>query len=216
HGVIVEKYTINNCISRVLSAKGAWEKVLEAAHQPELQIVVSNTTEAGIVPDYCDVSAMPPSTFPGKLLALLYRRYTIFQGDGRYGMVILPTELITDNGDKLKQIILDLAEENGLDAAFKNWLENANYFCNTLVDRIVVGMSPATASNNLGSALPYEDKLMIMTEPFRLWAIETDSERVKDILSFAPADHGVILAPSIEKFKQLKLRILNGSHTLSC
>jgi len=35
-------------------------------------------------------------------------------------------------------------------------------------------------------------------------------------LTFAKADPGVVIAPDIEIFRELKLRLLNGTHTLSC
>jgi tagaturonate reductase len=62
----------------------------------------------------------------------------------------------------------------------------------------------------------YHDDLMIMAEPFRLWAIESGDEEVKRILSFTEADEGVVLDPDIEKFRELKLRLLNGVHSFSC
>jgi tagaturonate reductase len=54
-----------------------------------------------------------------------------------------------------------------------------------------------------------------MCEVYRLWAIEGD-EKVKQVLSFAKCDDGVIIAPDIEMYRELKLRLLNGTHTLSC
>jgi tagaturonate reductase len=52
-------------------------------------------------------------------------------------MVIVPTELITDQWSKLESIVLELAHQNNLDFKFIEWLENHNTFCNSLVDRIV-------------------------------------------------------------------------------
>jgi len=57
---------------------------------------------------------------------------------------------------------------------------------------------------------------MIMAEPFCLWAIECADENVKQILSFAQADKRVVITADIEKFRELKLRLLNGTHTFSC
>src|SRR5690606_17438943 len=97
-----------------------------------------------------------------------------------------------------------------------DWLDQENYFCNTLVDRIVPGKLSAEAQEQADEQIGYTDDLAIMAEPFRLWAIETNSDRVSDILSFAEADKGVVITPDITKFKELKLRLLNGSHTFSC
>src|SRR5690606_9592877 len=62
----------------------------------------------------------------------------------------------------------------------------------------------------------YTDELAIMAEPFCLWAIESSDPRVAEALSFARTDERVVIAPDIWKFKELKLRLLNGSHTFSC
>ncbi len=105
---------------------------------------------------------------------------------------------------------------NKLEDAFINWINTANHFCNSLVDRIVPGKLPENDKLETEKQLGYTDDLMIMSECFRLWAIESDSERVKQLLSFSQVDDGVVIAPSIEKFRELKLRLLNGTHTFSC
>ncbi|MGO4292471.1 tagaturonate reductase [Chitinophaga sp. RAB17] len=199
---------INASISRVLNAASQWEQILACATNPQMQVVISNTTEVGIVYVEENIHTTPPASFPAKLLAFLHRRYLHFNGDETKGMVIIPTELIPDNGSRLKEILLQLCVFNELDTAFTDWLHNSSDFCNSLVDCIVPGASDLT--------LAYEDDLMIMTEVYRLWAIETSSERVKQVLSFHEADAGVVLSPDINIFRELKLRLLNGAHTLSC
>ncbi|RDC57548.1 tagaturonate reductase [Pedobacter chinensis] len=215
-GVNIKENSINSSISRVLSASQDWAEILKAAHQPEMQVVISNTTEVGIVKSEDKITDNPPSSYPGKLLAFLHERYKAFNGSAESGMVIIPTELISDNADKLKEILLDLAIQNKLGWDFENWLKTANHFCKTLVDRIVPGKLPATDQKAIESELGYEDELMIMAEPFRLWAIESANAKVKEVLSFANADKGIFIVPSIDKFKELKLRLLNGTHTISC
>ncbi|SET52880.1 tagaturonate reductase [Hymenobacter actinosclerus] len=202
-------------ISRVLSAKSQWAEVLACAANPALTVVVSNTTEVGIqlVPD--DISQSPPTSFPGKLLAFLLARYQAFGGDKSKGLVIVPTELIPDNGTKLEGILLEQAHRNGLDAEFIDWLETANQVCNSLVDRIVPGRPDQAAQTALEATLGYHDELLTSSEVYTLWAIEGD-ERVKQVLGFEAADAGVIVQPDINLFRELKLRLLNGTHTLSC
>jgi len=212
----VEESIVNDAISRVLSATGEWEQILQCATDPEMEIIISNTTEVGITLTADNIHAAPPASFPGKLLAFLLRRYQHFKGDTNKGMVIIPTELIPDNGTKLKHILSELAQQHQLEAAFIDWLSTANHICNSLVDRIVPGALPAAAQAAVEAQLGYTDKLMIMSEPYALWAIETSSERVRKVLAFAPADSGVVLAPDINIFRELKLRLLNGTHTLSC
>jgi len=211
----VEETVICSAISRVLSATSEWQAILEVAKSTDLEIVLSNTTEVGIQLVKEDIRNQPPASFPGKLLAVLYERFKTFNGDPNRGLVIVPTELIVDNGKKLEAIVLELAHLNNLEHEFMDWLENSNTFCNSLVDRIVPGKPAKELVVELEEKRGYEDELSIMSEIYSLWAIEGD-EKVASALSFAKADEGVVITPDIELFRELKLRLLNGSHTLSC
>jgi len=217
NGKNIEEAIINASISRVLSAADEWTEILTCAANPQLQIVISNTTEVGIALLKDDnVHAKPPISFPGKLLSFLYERYKIFNGTLESGMVIIPAELITYNGTKLKDIVVKLALENKLENDFIEWLNTANDFCNSLVDRIVPGaLSPADKSAT-EEKLGYKDDLMIMSEAYCLWAIETSKERTNQILSFSKADDAVIIVPDLTKYSELKFRLLNGAHTATC
>jgi tagaturonate reductase len=145
-----------------------------------------------------DIRLQPPVSFPGKLLAFLYERYKAFRGSPESGMIIVPTELLVDNGKKLAGIVTELSMRCQLPPAFLVWLQQHCRFCSSLVDRIVPGKPDAA-----------------IAEVYRLWAIEGD-ERVKSVLSFCAADEGVIIEPDIEIYRELKLRLLNATHTLSC
>ena len=215
-GKRIEEIIINASISRVLTAATEWKTILDCAHQPEIEIIFSNTTEVGIVLNEQDkIGDNPPQSFPGKLLAFLLERYKAFEGASDKGMVIVPCELISDNGVKLKSIVLALAKLNQLDNEFIHWLNHSNDFCNSLVDRIVPGNPSEATKNKIQSAFGFTDELMIMSESFRFWAIESSSERVKKILSFTQADEGVVIAANIDKFKEIKLRLLNSVHTFA-
>ncbi|MEX8547757.1 MAG: tagaturonate reductase [Mucilaginibacter sp.] len=215
NGQKTEENIICSAISRVVSATENWDEILECARNPEMKIIISNTTEVGIQLVKESINANPPASFPGKLLAFLFERYKAFNGSETSGMVIIPTELIVGNGDKLKAIVLELADFNQLEEGFINWLENNNSFCNSLVDRIVPGKPDAGTVAAFQEKAGYEDGLLTVSEVYRLWAIQGD-EKVKSVLSFAEADPGVIIAPDIEIYRELKLRLLNGTHTLSC
>ncbi|MDP4132036.1 MAG: tagaturonate reductase [Bacteroidota bacterium] len=207
----IEKNIISASISRVLSAPEDWEAVLRCAENPDMKIIISNTTEVGIVLSDDRIEDNPPGSFPGKLLAFLHHRYKTFRGDLSKGMVVIPTELILDNADHLYAILRQLAVRQSLQPAFLEWLGKANYFCNSLVDCIVPGKKPG-----MDASLGYTDNLLIMTEVYRLWAIQSADPEVREILSFSGTDNRVVIAPNIESFRELKLRLLNGPHTMSC
>jgi tagaturonate reductase len=212
----VKENIVCAAVSRVLSAKNQWDDVLAFAASPGLEIVLSNTTEVGILLVKEDVRQSPPASFPGKLLAVLLVRYRAFRGDPAKGLVIVPTELLPDNGAKLKSIVLELAHINSLEPGFFEWLEQSCTFCNSLVDRVVPGKPNPEALSPLQAGLGYTDDLLAMAEPYALWAIE-GGERVREVLSFHRANPAAtIITPDIGQFRELKLRLLNGTHTLSC
>ncbi|MDF2571211.1 MAG: uxaB, partial [Sporomusa sp.] len=139
-GKIVEQKEIITSVSRGINPYTDWAACLQCAENPAIEFVVSNTTEAGITYDPADrLENRPPVSFPGKLTAYLYHRFQYFKGDVDKGMVIIPCELIERNGEQLKEIVLRLAQEWGLPAAFSEWVIAHNTFVNTLVDRVVTG-----------------------------------------------------------------------------
>lgn len=211
----VEENIINSSVSRALVAQHQWPQILECAHNEKLQVIISNTTEVGLKLVKEDILNNPPASFPGKLLAFLHERFIAFNGSQQSGFVIVPTELIPDNGEKLKSILLELAHFNGLSNAFMEWVEGSNYFCNSLVDRIVTGLPDEEVKKEIESELGYTDQLLTVCEVYKLWAIEGD-ENIKKILSFFTADDGMVIEPDIGQYRELKLRLLNGTHTLSC
>jgi tagaturonate reductase len=216
NGKAIEETVVNSAISRTLTAATEWNSILELAQSADMQVIISNTTEVGIQYVANDpISGGSPKSFPAKLLAFLVARFQHFHGSAASGMVVVPTELIINNGDVLKEIVLKLAADHQLPEAFVSWLNTHNHFCNSLVDRIVPGAPDAQTNAAICAELGYSDKNLIISEVYSLWAIQGGS-RVKDVLSFAKADAGVVIAEDIEIYRELKLRLLNGTHTLMC
>lgn len=199
-------------VTDVVDAYGEYEKYASYAKLDSLRFIVSNTTEAGIVYDETDrIDLNPPKTYPGKLTKFLYERYTHFNGDINKGLIMLPVELIDDNGIHLKECVLKLAALWNLEEGFKTWLEEACVFTSTLVDRIVTGY-PRDEAEKLCQEFGYQDNLIVTGEPFALWVIES----AKDISGEFPLpDAGlpVIFTDNQKPYKQRKVRILNGAHT---
>lgn len=217
NGENIDKHFVNTSISRVLAAASDWDQIIALAQSENIEIIISNTTEAGMVLEADDtITNGAPNSFPGKLLALLFERWKHFNGDPNKGWVILPTELMPDNGILLNSLVNQLATILALPTDFIQWMNTANDFCNTLVDRIVPGMVSDTEKDALEYKLGYKDNLLITSEPFALWAIESSKATTIEKLSFAKIEDSITIAPSIVKFRELKLRLLNGTHTFSC
>jgi tagaturonate reductase len=211
-----EELHVNASISRVLHAIQEWDEVLKIAKSPDLEIIISNTTEVGIVYVEEKICGSVPSSFPAKLLAVLYHRFLQFKGDREKGLIILPTELIDYNAEQLKIILDQLAQYNELSQDFLVWLNQANHFCNTLVDRIVPGKLNDAAQRDVEVKLGYRDELMIMSEPFGLWAIASKNSVVVSRLDFINPSIGCLLVDDVHVYKELKLRLLNATHSFCC
>lgn len=211
-GKLVEQTWVNNSISRVLTASTEWSSIVKVACDPAVDIWVSNTTEVGIQYVAESISTGVPTSFPGKLLACLYARFQALGSNTN--VIVVPTELIVGNGDKLKGIVNDLATFNQLPVTFVTWLASNVVFCNSLVDRIVPGAPEPAIAAATEAELGYMDDLLIFSEPYSLWAIQGDAN-VKQALSFCQVDKGVVIAEDITPYRERKLRLLNGVHTIS-
>ena len=215
-GQTISENIVSTAISRVLSANQQWSEVLACVHNTELKVIISNTTEVGIQLLQEDINQSPPASYPAKLLSLLLERYRVFKGSPESGMIIVPTELVPDNGALLESVVFELAHLNGLPFEFIEWIEKHCTFCNSLVDRIVPGQPYGEAAENLFAQLGYRDQLLTVAEPYCFWAIEGGAQ-VAEALSFAKAcPQEVVIAPDINLYRERKLRLLNGVHTLSC
>ncbi len=188
------------------------EKVKAIAESEDLKIIVSNTTEAGI--SYVEGDRFEdrlPKSFPAKITSFLHHRYTHFQGAEDKGILLLPVELIDNNGPELKRIVMQYAKEWNLAPEFLKWMENHCTFANTLVDRIVTGY-PRDEAAAYSKKFGYEDNLMVTSEVFNLWVIEAD-KKYADLLPIAKTSANVIWTDDVRPYKKRKVRILNGAHT---
>ena len=215
NGQNVNENIICSAISKILHANTQWSDVLNSAADPSIQIIISNTTEAGLQYVEEKLTHVPSLSFPGKLTQCLYHRFIKLGHAPESKIVVLPTELLTDNGFLLKQIIEKLIHFNDYPKSFGEWVNQKVIFCNTLVDRIVPGKLSNEHQQILLEKYGYTDSNAIMCEPYALWAIEGGQE-VHDLLTFSTVNEEIKIVPDISQFKELKLRILNGSHTLLC
>ncbi len=211
-GERVKKSQVINVIGDCINPFEQYEHFLSYGESEDLQIIISNTTEAGIAVDPTDTDfTVCPKSYPGKLLALLKRRYDKFNGDMTKGLAIIPCELIDNNGDELYRCLTELAEINKMDKKFIKWMQTANHFTSTLVDRIVPGY-PRNEIEDIQKETGYIDNNVVKGEIFHLWVLKKEAY----IQKIFPADStglNVIFADSIKPYKQRKVKILNGSHT---
>jgi len=216
NGQKVDEKRVISAVSRCLNPYAEWEKVLEFARSDTLEIIVSNTTEAGIVHDNeSGFDQVPPHSFPAKLTRVLYERFTA----GKPGIVMLSCELIDNNGKELLKCVNQYIDDWKLPEDFRRWVNEENIFCSTLVDRIVPGRIRDEAEvKRLAEQNGYDDPLTDVGEIFGVWVIEGPDgpggvARLEDRLPFKAAGCPVMVVPDVTPYKKRKVRILNGAHT---
>ena len=191
----VKNYRVNSLAGCVNTATD-YDAFLALAKDESYKYIVSNTTEAGIAYNPDDRSNLPAKSFPAKLTQLLYERFNAGLG----GFTILPCELIENNAEELKNIVLRYITEWNLGEEFAKWVKCENKFLNTLVDRIVTGFDESVGDEN---------PLTNTSELYHIWVIEGE-----DIgIPFEEAGLNVVYTDNLDKYRTRKVRILNGAHT---
>jgi len=189
-------------VRRALAAGTDWAEVLDVSRSPSLTTILSNASEAGYALEPEDPpTGSPPKSFPAKLLAVLSARFEA----GCPGVTILPCELLEQNADRLRELVLQQAKRWGRGEPLLDWIAGACSWRSTLVDRIV-------SAPRVDDALAASDPLLAAAEPFALWLIEQQAS--------APAsphpwqNHpSVQTVEALESYHLRKVRILNGAHT---
>jgi len=204
NGAPVERTRLIGSISRALVADAEWDAVRQVAARPELQVIVSNVTEAGF-------RLEPGGGFPARLTDVLRARFERLP-DGP-PLFVIPTELVPDNGPQLAAMVDEVAQDGGRSDEFRAWLSARVRFCSSLVDRITTGAPPADQLAALEASLGYSDALLTVTEPYSFWAIEADPRALRAAFPIDVNPESVVFAPDIGFYEERKLRLLNATHT---
>ena len=199
-GQAIEEFQSITCIKDGLSLPNDFKKFFSFAGSPELKYLISNVTEAGLVWSQEGPKDQIASSFPGRITQWLFTR---FEQAPELETILLPCELIPNNGDYLKSLIQQHALAWNLDPEFLNWINLNCRFHNTLVDRIVPGFP-----KQLAEAAPYT----VQVEPYLFWGIEGINQDLEK-LPFRKCK-GVVLTDSLLPYTKRKISILNGLHTL--
>lgn len=213
NGKPVDSIEMIDVINRGINPYRDFDDYIALAENPDIRFVISNTTEAGIAYDpSCRLEDRPASSYPGKLVQLLYHRYEFFKGNVSKGLIIFPCELIFLNGKELKKCIYQYIDLWNLGEGFKAWFEQAcGVYC-TLVDRIVPGY-PRDTIGQILDRIGIEDKMVVKAEIFHLWVIEAPEEIAEEFPA-PKAGLNVLFVPSEAPYHARKVTLLNGPHTV--
>lgn len=192
------------------------EAVIAAMSQPDVAIVSMTVTEKGychhpasgdLNPDHPDIVhdlAHPdaPRSLPGLILAAIRRR----RDAGLPPFSVMSCDNMPENGHVTRNAIVQLAQRQ--DSALADYIQQHVTFPSTMVDRIVPAMTDS-AFAELAERLGSRDPVAVEAEPFFQWVIEDN------FVSGRPAweQAGAELVKDVLPFEEMKLRMLNGSHS---
>ncbi|WP_417416550.1 mannitol dehydrogenase family protein [Hoeflea sp.] len=207
-------------VQDVLVAPENPEAVLAWMSDPAIRIVTLTVTEKGYCHDPAtgnlnldhpdivhDLENTLPKSAPGFLVrALQWRRDA-----GLAPFTVLTCDNLPENGKLVRRAVLDLAGK--VDPSLADWISAEGRFPSTMVDRITPATKPEDIER-LAQKVGYRDEAPVMCEPFRQWVVEDD---------FVPAHGadarpdlaaaGVELVPDVTPYENMKLRMLNGTHS---
>lgn len=214
NGKKIDKSEIISSISRSFTYD-QWEKVLEMATSKELEFIVSNTTEAGIIytPEEQPQEGDIPKSFPAKITTFLLERYQKLGEGSAPGLTIITCELIERNAEKLKEYVVKISKDWNLSDECIAWITEKNKFCSTLVDQIVTGYPrDSDVIDDYREQLGYIDHGLIVGEPYHMFAIDADEEVQRKL----PLTEGGLNVKwgDITPHREIKVRLLNGPHTM--
>lgn len=204
---------VHECLNAKLDSLAA---IIEKFCEPQVAIVSLTITEKG----YCIDPATgkldmhntrilhdlenptEPHSAPGILVEALHRR----RERGLPPFTVLSCDNIPDNGHVVKNAVLGMAQKRSAELA--GWIDAHVSFPGTMVDRIV----PAATETSLAEItqeLGVEDPCAISCEPFIQWVVEDNFVAGRPEWEAA----GVQMVKDVLPWEQMKLRMLNGSHS---
>jgi tagaturonate reductase len=183
-----------DAITEALNAGDDW-LVLRERVRHDVKVIVSNTGDTGYASFEDDIARSlgensVPRGFPAKLAVLLHDRFIA----GAETVTVLPCELVSRNGDTLRDLVIGIAKQWRADDAFIHYLQHDCIWVNSLVDRIV-----SEPIHPVGA----------IAEPYALWAIERQPGMI------LPCEHeDIVLTDDLAHYERLKLLLLNLGHTM--
>jgi len=119
----------------------------------------------------------------------------------------LSCDNLPSNGAVLKRLVLDFAGR--VDPELRGWIETNVPFPSTMVDRITPASTDATYTD-AERLTGRQDLAAIETEPFTQWVIEDHFANGRPHWDKA----GVLMVDEVSAYEKMKLRMLNGAHSL--
>ncbi len=212
-----DRIRVIGSIAAAVAATEEREKLLSLLADPAIRIVTLTVSEKayGLDPKTGGLDMAHPAVAndlarpeePVGAIGFLTEGLARRRALGHSPFTVLCCDNLPGNGHIVRRLVLEMASRR--DAALAAWIERHGRFPSSMVDRIVPAVSEETrkrAARLLGA----EDELALETEPFSQWVIEDNF--VSDRPYWEAG--GALFVTNVEPYEKMKLRLLNGSHSL--
>ncbi|WP_285114340.1 mannitol dehydrogenase family protein [Leifsonia sp. fls2-241-R2A-40a] len=196
------------------------QRVVAGIADPAIRIVTLTVTENGYssspatgrldIADpaiAADLRGDGPRTTIGQLARGIQRRAAASGAP----LTVLSCDNLAANGTHTKGLVREFLQElptaEGAEALA--FLESSVSFPSSMVDRIVPSTTPALR-DEVSSLLGAWDEVPVPAEPFTMWAIEDDFAAGRPAWEAG----GAVFSTEVDRYEQLKVRLLNGTHSL--
>lgn len=204
-------------LAGVIDASHDASAAMAALVRPETRVVSLTVTEKAygldrtngkvllahpaIVQDLAHPAA--PTGVIGVLLRALQQRHAA----GMAPFTVLCCDNLPDNGSLLRAGVIDFAGR--IDPVLAEWIARQVAFPSSMVDRITPAPTAATL-HDARHATGHEDLAAVETETFSQWVLEDRFTCGRPDWAAA----GVLLVRQVAPYEHMKLRMLNGAHSL--
>ena len=216
-----DEVTVLASVRDVLLAPREPSRLAEAIADPGVHVVTLTVTEKGYPRDRAtgglrvsdlevasDLAGGPPRTAVGQLA----RGIALRAAAGEAGpLTVVSCDNLPRNGEVLGRLVRDFLGRlpDGEGGHALGWLERHARFPSTMVDRVVPATTPADR-DEVARRLGLEDRGTVVAEPFRQWVIEHDFAGPRPAWDKA----GALMVPDAGPHEAVKLRLLNGTHSM--
>ncbi len=204
-------------ISHALAATRGSEAALDLLAGPSIRIVSMTVTEKayGILGTSGKVDTSHPAVAadlrnpkdPRGLLGLLVAGFARRKAAGLPPFTVLCCDNLPENGRLIRAGVLDFA--NRTDPNLAGWIAENGAFPSTMVDRITPAATDAFLAET-EKQLGARDSAATQTEAFTQWVVEDTFCNSRPRWE----DAGVLFVPDVAPYENMKLRMLNGTHSL--
>ncbi len=204
-------------IASALCAATQSAEVIAALCAPTTKIVSTTVTEKGYgidpatrAPDLANPVIrrdLENSENPVGVLGMIVEALRLRRASNVAPFTVLCCDNLPENGRFVKAGLVGFAAHR--DPVLAAWIDKSLSCPSTMVDRITPAQTEETRAL-VAQCLGVADSQAIETEPFHQWVIEDDFPLGRP----AWEEVGAIIAPDVTPYEDMKLRLLNGGHSL--